>query len=233
VTLRSQGQVAILSDSSIYTHVYAKADGGGIGAGSNAKAYSTVDSDSAGGHGTATSIGDGAHIDADTVRLNAQVSKLSTYAHSRALAGGFVAVAISDSNIDTDSTVTAFIDTDVRIAATRGVDIGAFHRNASASRGTTAIPIAFIPTDRAGQTPNRPTVRPGWEQNRAGPTAKVRADGAIDATRLGGYEHLASSWRRRDAIRCVEQTADQTRSSFGRRAPNRDRARTSRRIGPV
>src|SRR5439155_12963560 len=97
------------SDSSIDTHVYATANGGGIGAGSNAKAYTRVDNDSANGHGTLTSIGQDARIEADTVNLNAQVSHLSTYAHSHALAGGFVAVAISDSNIDTDSTVKNFI----------------------------------------------------------------------------------------------------------------------------
>jgi hypothetical protein len=90
VTLKSKGQVAILSDSSIDTHVYASAEGGGLGAGSNARAYTTVDSSSANSHGTLTAIGQGTHIEADTVNLNAQVSHLATWAHSHALAGGFV-----------------------------------------------------------------------------------------------------------------------------------------------
>ena len=77
--------------------------------------------------------------------LNAQVSHLSTYAHSHALAGGFVAVAISDSNIDTHSTVKMLIDSNARIVSTRGIDIGAFHRDVKADRFTEAIPIAFIP----------------------------------------------------------------------------------------
>ncbi len=145
VKLKSAGQVALKSDSNIYTHVYATADGGGIGAGSNARALTRVDNDSANGHGTLTQIGQGAHIEADTVNLNSQVSKLSTYAHSRALAGGLVAVAISNSDIDTDSTVNVQIDPGVRVKSTRGVDIGAFHRNTSADYDRQPIPIAFIP----------------------------------------------------------------------------------------
>jgi hypothetical protein len=50
-----------------------------------------------------------------------------------------------DANIDTKSTVDTFIDADVRIKSTRGVDIGAFHRNVTADRHTESDPIAFIP----------------------------------------------------------------------------------------
>src|SRR5262249_37623734 len=121
------------------------AEGGGLGAGSNARAYSNVDNDSANGHGTLTSLGNGARIEADTVNLNSQVSHLSTYAHSHALAGGFVAVAISAANIATRSTLKVAIEPTVRVISTRGIDIGAFHRDLSADQHTEAIPIAFIP----------------------------------------------------------------------------------------
>ncbi|UCG98407.1 MAG: hypothetical protein JSW31_04685, partial [Burkholderiales bacterium] len=93
VTLRSGGQVEILSDSSVDTNVFAKAEGGGVGAGSNARALTRVNSDAATGRGTKTQVGQGARIEADTVNLNAQVSHLSTAANSRANAGGIVAVA--------------------------------------------------------------------------------------------------------------------------------------------
>jgi hypothetical protein len=147
VTVRSGGLVELLSDSSMYSHVFAKAEGGGLGAGSNARAFTKVNNDSVyfdanhpvGTYGTLTQLGQGAHIEADTVNLNAQVSKLDTYAHTRAIAGGFVAVAISNSDIDTDSTVKVQIDTDALVKATRGVDIGAFHRNVKADRAVAPI----------------------------------------------------------------------------------------------
>jgi hypothetical protein len=118
VTLKSKGQVAILSDSSMSSNVYATAKGGGIGAGSEARAYSTInsgddtDGDGASNNtqGTLTKVGQGAHIEADTLRLNAEVSHLSVWDHSYALAGGFVAVAISDSNVNTHSAVQTLID---------------------------------------------------------------------------------------------------------------------------
>ena len=173
VTLKSGGQVSITSDSSIDTHVYATANGGGLGAGSNAKADTRVDSDSANDtdttpRGTLTSLGNGARIEADTVNFSSQVSHLSTYAHSHSLAVGFVAVAISHADIDTDSTVKVFIDDGVRVKSTRGVDIGAFHRDASADQDTEAIPIAFIPIP----------IETGWQQHqpdRPGPSQGRRA----------------------------------------------------------
>ena len=145
VTLKAGGQVAVKADSNFYTHVYATADGAGLGAGSNAKAFARIDSDVDNGRGTIASLGQGARIESDTLTLNAQVSGVSAYAHTRAVAVGFVAVAISESDVDTDSDVQTLIAGDVRVKATRGVDIGAFHRNLSVDRATLAIPIAFIP----------------------------------------------------------------------------------------
>src|SRR5262249_55360053 len=115
------------------------ADGGGLGAGSNAKASTSVISD------TLTSLGQAARIESDTVNLNGQVSHLSTYAHSHSLAAGFVAVAISESNVDTNSTVRYLIEPNVNVIANRGIDVDAFNRNLFVDYATQAIPIAFIP----------------------------------------------------------------------------------------
>ena len=199
-TLKSSGQVAVKSDSSMDTHVYANAQGGGFGAGSNAKAFTTIDSNSATGHGTATTVGQGAHIEADTVNLNAQVSHLSTFDQTHALAGGFVAVAIANSSVTTDSTVQNLIEPGALIQAKRGIDIGAFHQNVDVELPADAIPIAFIPIPiRPGsdnthltdivQAMDGARLQTAPRANSDTPLRKM--DGSDPLTSLTGYDHLA------------------------------------------
>ena len=191
VTLRSDGQVTIHSDSSMDSHVYATAKGGGIGAGSNAAAVTRVDSDIANGRGTQTTVGNGATIDANTVSLSSTVSKLKTYANSYALAGGFVAVAISKSDIDADSTVKVLIDDDARIKSLRGVDITSTHVGTTGEYKRKAVPIGFIPIPIYEGNDSRNTNATVQAKDGARIQTAPRANSDTALTTQSGYDQLA------------------------------------------
>ena len=133
VEIHAGGSFSLTSDSNITTDTHANADSVGLGAGADAETDSNVT------NLTQSMVGANAIIDAGTADIDATVSKLKTKASSKALAGGFVAVAIADANIDTESTAEALIKAGAQITGRNGVDIGAFTTNADADTDRTAI----------------------------------------------------------------------------------------------
>ena len=139
VRLRAAGALRIQSETVARTVVGSRANSVGFGAGADAESDSRVNLT------TDAQIGDGADVEAGSVQLLANVSQVRPRATAWALAGGFVAVAIADADIVTDSTATAKIGAGAKVTGFRGVDVRATHVKIDSAASRTPIPIGFIP----------------------------------------------------------------------------------------
>ena len=154
-TVKAGGSIFFTSRNDVTTDVHAHSDAIGLGAGANATGTSdvTMETDSA--------IGQDADVEGLTVKLDAYVNHYRPKVHTDALAAGFVAVAISESNVDTNSNVNATIAGGARVKGAQGVDVMARHATMAEDRTTDATAIAFIPVRSSAATTVTTTTRPG------------------------------------------------------------------------
>jgi hypothetical protein len=178
VVIRAAGAFKVTSETSTRTNVTANADSVGLGAGADAETDSLITQT------TEARIGSSADIEAGSVQVYGHVSRLAPRVRSNAFAGGFVAVAIADANIDTTSTVTAGIDGSSRVTGFRGVDLRAVHVAIANERFRRPIPIGFIPIPIwRGDDVNRATAIVDTDSGSL-VIAGVRADSAAATTGL-------------------------------------------------
>ena len=138
-TVKAAGSIDFTSRNDVTTDVHAHSDAIGLGSGANATGLSDVTME------TDSSIGKNADAEGLTLKLDAYVNHYRPKVHTDALAAGFVAVAISESDVDTTSNVNATIAGGARVKGSQGVDVMARHAKMDEDRSTDAIAIAFIP----------------------------------------------------------------------------------------